>query len=48
MSKLDKAVTAFRAKVQDEYELDAEVIDRLCVFFRDNAAGLTVAEKVSM
>jgi hypothetical protein len=45
MSKLDKAVNAFRANVQEEYELDTEVVDRLCVFFRNNVSGLTVADK---
>jgi hypothetical protein len=45
MSKIDKAVTAFRANVQAEYELEAEVVDRLCEFFKTNASGLAKAEK---
>jgi len=39
MSTLDTAVEKFKASVQSEYELDAEVVQRLCEFFRENAQG---------
>jgi hypothetical protein len=41
MSNLDTATATFRSNVETEYELDQEVVDQLCVFFKTNAASLS-------
>ena len=43
MSNLDTATATFRSNVETEYELDQEVVDQLCVFFKTNAASLSGA-----